>query len=133
MQKTSGFSLIEVVVAGVIFTIAVAGIFASISAVRQNQAFSSTSPSEPGAAICGQELLEKLRLSVDGRWWNSTNNDYSIVFNTKVSELSTTTHNTGNTPLIATLASCSGYTVSYVVENLTPPNKSKKVTATIAW
>jgi Tfp pilus assembly protein PilV len=132
MQRASGFSLIEVVVAGVIFTIAVAGIFASISAVRQNQVASSV-PSEPGAAICGQELLEKLRLSVDNRWWNPTNNDYSTVFNTKVSELSTATHNTVNTPLIATLASCSGYTVSYVVENLTAPNKSKKVTATITW
>ena len=60
-----GFSLVEAVVAGVIFSIAVVGVFASLAAINPDRTV--------GAAQCGQQLLEDLRADVDGRTWDDGN------------------------------------------------------------
>ena len=61
-----GFSLAEVVVAGVIFSIAVAGVFASLAAIK-----SVPTDKKLGAALCGQAFMEGLRASVDNADWTT--------------------------------------------------------------
>jgi len=64
--SSKAFSLIEAVVASVIFMIAVTGVFASLSALKRPVA---TTDKALGAALCGQQFLENLRASVDQQDW----------------------------------------------------------------
>jgi Tfp pilus assembly protein PilV len=113
MLHHNGFTLVEVVVAGLIFAIAVSGVFASIASV-QNQ--SNTGSEESlGAALCGQEFLEGLRAKVDNRDWDS-------------SQLALT-------PLVATTACTqngTAYTRQYKVEAV-PGSLARKVTVIVTW
>ena len=61
----------EVIVATVIFTLAMAGVFASISQLRE-PAVESTQ--EVTAAFLGKRILEDLRSQVNGASWNTTGN-----------------------------------------------------------
>ena len=66
--RYSAFSLVEAMVAGTVFSIAVTGVFASLSAVQQP---SVTTDKSLGAAYCGQQFLESLRAAVDARDWTT--------------------------------------------------------------
>lgn len=65
-KKYQGFSLVEVVVAAVIFIIAAMGIFGVFS---MSQNLSTVSEKEIIAANYGRQLLEDLRANVDQRTW----------------------------------------------------------------
>jgi prepilin-type N-terminal cleavage/methylation domain-containing protein len=70
MQITSkGFSLVEVMVASLIFSIAVIGIYASLATVKEQSL--NISDKGLGAALCAQQFLESRRAAVDMRDWNA--------------------------------------------------------------
>ncbi len=62
MKKQNGFSLVEVLVASVIFAIAATGLFSTFSPQRVN---SDRSERRLQAAYLGRQLLEELRTNVD--------------------------------------------------------------------
>ena len=106
-------------VAGVIFTIAVTGVFASLAAIQKPTV---DTDKNIGAALCGQQVLETLRAQVDDRNWAS--NDLSI---------SGSPH---SLPLAGyTFPACTGgtptYAVSYTVTDA--GNGARKVVATVTW
>ncbi len=70
-DKKIGFTMTEVIIATLIFTLAMAGVFASISELRQ-PAVESTQ--EVTAAFVGKRILEDLRSQVSAETWNSTGN-----------------------------------------------------------
>ena len=127
MGAKSGFSLVEVTVAGVIFMIAVAGVFASLAAVKKTPV-----PLEMGAAYCGQQLLENLRVHVDAREWDAVNGVYNPNTLLATGPHKATSGNTADAPFLASLAACVGYTVQYTVENV-PGKAVKKVKTDITW
>ena len=57
-------------VAGVIFSIAVVGVFATLAAINPDRTV--------GAAQCGQQLLEDLRAEVDARSWDTAGNRLTV-------------------------------------------------------
>ena len=63
-NKQFGFTLVEVVIAGVVFGIATVGLFSVLSSSRVS---SDASKRELQAAYLGKELLEELRAKVDQR------------------------------------------------------------------
>ncbi len=63
-----GFTIIEALVASVIFSIAVAGIFATTGSIRQPTAENDHSLE---AAYIGQQVLEDMRRYVDAGTWNN--------------------------------------------------------------
>ena len=69
-KNRSGFSVVEVIVAAVIFGIAAAGIFATISALREP---AEQSDDRVAAAYAGKEILEELRGQIDASTWNTGN------------------------------------------------------------
>ncbi len=70
IQKKSGFSLVEIVIAAMIFLFATAGLLASFT---QNRTTSKGSERRVQAAYVGREVLESLRSKVDQRDWAATN------------------------------------------------------------
>lgn len=72
----AGFSLVEVMVASVIFSIAIVGIYASLSAVRQQTL--NISDKSLGAALCAQKFLEDRRAAVDMRDWASAGGKLAV-------------------------------------------------------
>ncbi len=69
-NKLKAFTMTEVVIATLIFSLAMAGVFASISNLRQ-PAIESTQ--EVTAAFIGKRILENLRKDVSAATWNSEN------------------------------------------------------------
>ena len=67
-KKHGGFSLVEVVVAAVIFSIAVVGIFSVFAISRRS---SDASERSLLAAYLGRQILEDLRAKVDSRIWDT--------------------------------------------------------------
>ena len=65
---SKAFSLVEAVVAGVIFSIVVVGVFSSMAAVKK-----PVKNSDRGidAIYYGQRILETLRANVDARDWDT--------------------------------------------------------------
>ena len=111
-KKISGFSLVEAVVAAVIFSITVVGVFASLAAIQQPAANSGQSLN---AALCGQQVLENLRSKVDARDWDTGG------------ALATGSH----TPL--TPSQCSSFTFTYDVTAPVAVNGARKVDLTVTW
>lgn len=105
----------EALVAAVIFTIAVAGVFASLSAVKEPTAESDIAVR---AAQCGQQVLETLRARVDARDWSSS------------PDLTVGTYNLSGAELDP-FPQCSGYTVDYEVTDA--GNSVRKVVAQVNW
>ena len=69
-EKNAAFSLVEVVVASLIFTVTIAGVLSSIAILKPPADFS-----EKGieATYYAQKVLEDLRSKVDARTWNDPN------------------------------------------------------------
>ena len=65
-KNRNGFTLAEVMISAVIFTISVAGLFSVLSATRNT---SDATERQVQAAHLGRQLLEGLRAKVDQRSW----------------------------------------------------------------
>jgi prepilin-type N-terminal cleavage/methylation domain-containing protein len=70
-----GFTMTEVIVATLIFSLAMAGVFASISELRQ-PAVESTQ--EVTAAFIGKRILEDLRSQVNAQSWDTAGSDLEL-------------------------------------------------------
>ncbi len=68
VRRDKGFSIVEVTMAAVVFSITAIGIITTISVLR---APSAESERRTVAAYYGQQLLEDLRAKVDQRIWAS--------------------------------------------------------------
>ena len=113
LKSQQAFSLVEVLVASMVFILAVAGVLATLSAVRQP---ASTAERELKAAIVGQQVLEEMRVKVDANDWNAAN----------LAE-------TGGTPQTFTkTVNGVDYEISYtVVED--PVSHARQVNMTVNW
>lgn len=113
----NGFTLMEVIVAGLIFSIATVGIFSALTSIRQPTAIIDQSVS---MAYCGQQVLETFRARVDARDWNSGG-------------LTVGNHTISGAALAAyPICSSAGVTsVTYVVSDA--GNGARKVVATVNW
>ena len=67
-NEDKGFSLVEVMMATLIFAIAAAGLFSTFRVQRE---YSNRSERKLQAAYCGRQVLEELRAKVDQRNWDS--------------------------------------------------------------
>lgn len=113
MVAHKGFTLVEVMVAGIIFSLATVGIFASLAAIRQP---AQLSDKNLVAAYCGQQVLESLRSAVE---------------DDPVLSISFGTHTLSGATLTP-YGACAGMTsVSYTVSNA--GNSARKVVATVNW
>lgn len=75
LKISSGFTLVEAMVAGVIASIAVAGVVASVSSLRKPAVLNDKNLQ---AAYCGQEFLQDMRVQVDSRTWNTVQNALTV-------------------------------------------------------
>jgi prepilin-type N-terminal cleavage/methylation domain-containing protein len=82
----NGFTLVEVVVAAIIFAIAAAGMMATVSSLTTPAAESSR---EVTAAFIGKQILENLRRNVNAENWNTGNlsTGFHPAFNTTINEV----------------------------------------------
>lgn len=111
-ENSPGFTITEVVVAAVIFTIAMAGIFTSISYLRQPAVESSE---EVTAAFIGKKILDDLRSQVSAQTWA----DNSL--------LSIGDHNTSVT--VGNIE----YQITYTVEPDPGGTGARRVTMNVTW
>ncbi len=115
-----GFTLVEAIVGGVIFTIAVTGVFASLAYIKQPVVVSD---SRLVGANCGDQFLESLRAKVDARDWGAVGT---------LLELGAHTINGASTPAIGTFSQCSTATsIDYVVT--AEASGARKVVVTVTW
>ena len=114
--KNAGFSLVEVIVASLIFTVTIAGVLSSIAILKPPAEFS-----EKGieATYYVQNVLEDLRSKVDARTWS----DPSVNSN----PLAPGTHT------LPTFVSTNGvtYSSSYVVTQ--DAMGGREVNMTVSW
>lgn len=114
-HKHSGFTLVEVIVAAMIFSILAAGLYASMSSLRQPAAVTTKKIT---AALIGQQILEDLRSKVDASNWNS-------------GELSLSPPPHAMTPVVGPDGIT--YTPVYTVEDDPNGSGARKVTITVTW
>ena len=67
-MNQQAFTMVEVVIAGVIFTIMAVGSYSTISAFKKP---ASATKEEVTAAYLGQQILDELRTKVDGSTWTT--------------------------------------------------------------
>ena len=121
-KNTHSFTLVEVLVAAVIFSIAVAGLFSVFSITRQT---SDASERELQAAYLGRQLLEELRAKVDQRNWDPTAPDtWYLVCDGG-------TYDWPGIPANPLSGFDAGATVRYTCDNLA--TGARKVTLQITW
>ena len=104
-----GFSIIEALVAAIVFAIAAIGIFSALSKVQP------TSMSLQAAYI-GQQVLESLRSSVDAGTWNS-GGAWSV----------------GSHPCPAAIVVNWASACVYIVSPDDPVSKARQVTVNVNW
>ncbi len=117
-NKRTGFTIIEVVIAAAIFTLAITGILSSISLMRQ-PAVESTQ--EVTAAFIGKQFLDDLRGQVSAQTWNGTDS-LLRVGNTYTNQVTVTTGSVSTT-----------YNIVYTVENDPDGTSARKVTLNVTW
>lgn len=116
LKERRGFSITEVVVAAIIFSLAAAGMYATIVSFNKPAAtFSEASQ----AAFIGKQVLESLRPSINQESWDSVNS--------LVNPLSLGTHN-----WTAVTVDGISYNGNYLVESDTTTS-GRKVTLNIYW
>ncbi len=74
-MNNKAFSLVEVTVAAVIFSAAMAGVFASLGAIKRPAAQTDNSLK---AAYCGQQVLQTFRANVDSRDWDEPSSNLAV-------------------------------------------------------
>lgn len=112
-RRNQGFTIVEVIVATLVFALAAAGIFATVSALNRP---AGESMEEVTAAFLGKRILEDLRRDVDAEDWNS-------------GELVNGTTYAMNAVTIGGIT----YTPVYTVENDPNGTSARKVTLNIIW
>jgi len=113
LRNRKGLSLVEVLIATVLFSIAALGMFSTLSMMRVS---SDVSDKRLGAAYFGRQCLEQLRAKVDQRAFNGI--DYN-------NELSLGPHTCPADPNNI-------YTATYIVaEDAT--TKARKVSLSVTW
>ena len=75
LKKKKGFSMVEVIVAAVIFALAAAGIFSTISALTKPAA---ESDNEVTAALIAKQTLDKMRGDVRADTWQDASSNLYI-------------------------------------------------------
>jgi prepilin-type N-terminal cleavage/methylation domain-containing protein len=115
-NKTQAFTMTEVIVATIIFSLAMAGVFASIANLRQPAIESSQ---EVTAAFIGKRVLDDLRSAVNAESWNDP----------------TTGRLLANTTYTITPVVVSGRTYSGTYRVATDPDgtNARQVTLNITW
>jgi prepilin-type N-terminal cleavage/methylation domain-containing protein len=115
INSNSGFTLVEVVISTVIFTIVAAGLYASVSTLRK-PAMDTTK--KINASFVGKQILEELRNDVSADTWN---NGGPLV--------------PSGTPYVLPDVTVGGITYhpQYIVENDPDGSPARKVTLTITW
>ncbi len=105
----------EVMVAVLMFSIAVAGVFASISAIQRPEAPPGV---RLGGALCGQQFLQQLRANVDARDWDSGKLKAGLP---------------GGPPIVPWVCTQNGqnYNMTYTITQMA--NGNRKVTVTATW
>ncbi len=113
-HPADGFTIVEVIVSAVIFTLAVAGIFATISALRSPATESSQ---EVTAAFVGKRILDDMRTEVSALTWSGGSLDPS------------------GSPyaLNAIVVDGISYTPTYIVEPDPDGTGARKVTLNVTW
>lgn len=111
-SRADGFTIVEVVVAALIFALAVTGVFSAIGALRGPAV---ASKEDITAAFVGKQVLEDLRTEVDAETWTTG----SLA--------------NGNYTLPAVTVDGVAYTPSYLVTNDPGGTQAKKVDLTITW
>lgn len=111
-NKIEAFTMTEIIVATVIFTLGIAGLFTTISSLRQ-PAIESTQ--EVTAAFIGKRILEDLRGEVNAASWDS-------------GKLATGTHTMS--PINVDGRS---YNATYTVLNDPAGTNARQVTLNIIW
>lgn len=74
-HQLAGFSIIEVTVAALIFTLTAVGIVSTIASLRMP---SATSQKDLHAAYYAQNILDDLRARVDERTWMDSNSPLAV-------------------------------------------------------
>lgn len=68
IRRKQGFTIVEVVMASIIFALTAAGIYTTLSALRQP---AGESARDVTAAFLGEQFLQSMRNEVDQSTWNS--------------------------------------------------------------
>lgn len=111
-QRRDGFTIVEVVVAALIFAITVAGAMGAVSSLR---APAAASKEDITAAFIGKQVLEDLRSAVDAETWAS-------------GDLSNGVHTLANMTVGGVT-----YTPTYTVSDDPSGTQAKKVDLTVTW
>ena len=109
-----GFTLVEAVVAALVFAAVAVGIFATTSALKTPAV---RTDKKLIAAFYAKQILEDLRAKVDQRDWDT--GPLRVGFTTT----QTITNPTNNVT----------YTLTYVVTSMLPASNARKVVVTVAW
>jgi len=112
----TGFSLVEVVVATIIFFFFAAGLLATISALSKP---AQVSGREIRAAMIAKSVLQDLRKDVDAETWNYGGLTVGGPYNFPIAPFYG-----GETPT---------YSASYTVADDPNGSKARKVTVTVTW
>jgi len=104
-KKLPGFTIVEVVVSALIFSIAAAGIIAMVSNLRPA---ATISVDEVGASLCAKQIMERLRSAVDAR-----------------------TYDTGNLSLGSYSETCGKYTVDWDIYD--EPGVGRQIKMNVDW
>jgi Tfp pilus assembly protein PilV len=70
-RRVKGFTILEVIISGVLFALVAVGAIAAVAALKQPVA---TSREDINAAYLGKQILEQLRSYVDADDWNDPTN-----------------------------------------------------------
>ncbi len=113
-NKRKAFTMTEVVIATLIFALAMAGVFSTIANLRQP---SIESTQEVTAAFIGKRILDDLRKDVSAETWNTG----KLVNGTTYG------------PFSAAVVDGQTYTYTYAVENDPNGTTARKVTLNVSW
>lgn len=117
IRNSRGFSIVEVVVAAIIFAIAAAGMYATVASLNKPaEDFSERSK----AAMIGKQVLEMLRFNVDQDYWETetANPTYPLSFGQ---------HNMTAVVLDGVIYS------SYYIVTQDPDTGGRKVSVNVYW
>ena len=115
VKQEKGFTVVEVVVATLIFAIAATGLFAMVAGLQKQGVESSSG--DVNAALVGKRVLENLRTSVDASTWNTVGGPFDPATNPHI--------------LPAVTVAGISYTPSYDV--VSQPDGGRKVTLHMNW
>ncbi len=129
--RDTGFTITEVIVSAVIFSLAAAGIFATVSSLNQAGGESSQ---EISAAYIGKQVLEDLRKEIDAATWNT--GALGLTADGTCPGAAALNHILSDIPAYAadtiTVGSIT-YTPAYLVECDPDGTSAKRVTMTVTW